>query len=217
MLRILLIILGCTAGLFAQQQLNFIACPIVRDTKTVPCYLAEYNGETYYLGAQGDSHAPQLKHEVLVEGNVAPGPRVCGGVPLRPVSISVIKEVNAACNTLLPAEPGIEAPVSSTEPKAQGLMIQYSFDDDKIDATGERVVTEAAAEAKRSGAKSVTVTGHQAVVTLSDGKTLTEKPGLALKRAEQVATLLRGLGVSNVKVEAKAVPSDRHVTIAVSE
>src|ERR1700760_3914831 len=77
---------------------NFVACPIVRDTKTVPCFLAENEGELYYLGIQqditSDFHPPQLKHEVLVEGTVVPGPRVCGGIPLKPVSVSVVKEVN---------------------------------------------------------------------------------------------------------------------------
>src|SRR5262245_37638299 len=95
-------------ALASAQQKNFLACPIVQDTKTVPCFLAEYEGETYYLGIQQDItaafHPPQLKHEVLVEGTVKPGPRVCGGIPLEPLSISVIKEVNLACNTLLPAD-----------------------------------------------------------------------------------------------------------------
>ncbi len=52
------------------------ACPIVRDTRTVPCFLAEYDGETYFLGIQqditADFHPPQLKHEVLVEGRSRP-------------------------------------------------------------------------------------------------------------------------------------------------
>ena len=26
---------------------NFVACPIVRDTASVPCWLAEYDGELY--------------------------------------------------------------------------------------------------------------------------------------------------------------------------
>src|SRR5277367_4217676 len=84
------------------QQMNFVACPIVRDTKTVPCFLAEYNGELYFLGVQQDItsefHPPQLKHEVLVEGRVADGPRVCGGIPLKPLSISVLKEITLACD-----------------------------------------------------------------------------------------------------------------------
>ena len=99
----------CVAAIAAAQQRNFVACPSVRDTKTVPCFLAEYEGELYYLGIQQDIasefHPPQLKHEVLVEGRIVEGPRVCGGIPLRPLSISVIKEVNLACNILLPAEP----------------------------------------------------------------------------------------------------------------
>ena len=32
------------------QQRSFVSCPIVRDTKTVPCFLAEDDGEVYYLG-----------------------------------------------------------------------------------------------------------------------------------------------------------------------
>src|SRR3954466_4338243 len=95
---LILLLTGATA--FSQQR-SFVSCPIVRDTKTVPCYLAESDGELYFLGIQqdltSDFHAPQLKHEVLVEGTVAPGPRVCGGIPLQPVSISVLKEVNLAC------------------------------------------------------------------------------------------------------------------------
>lgn len=31
-------------------NLSFIICPIVRDPKTVPCWLAEYKGVVYYLG-----------------------------------------------------------------------------------------------------------------------------------------------------------------------
>ena len=94
--------------------MNFVACPVVRDTKTVPCFLAEYQGETYFLGIQQDITAefypPQLLHEVLVEGTVVAGPRVCGGIPLKPLHVSVLPELNRACNTILPAEPGIDAP-----------------------------------------------------------------------------------------------------------
>ena len=74
----------------------------------------------YYLGIQqditSDFHPPQLKHEVLGRRPRRPGPRVCGGIPLKPVSISVVKEVNLACNTLLPAEPGIDAPAAPRGP-----------------------------------------------------------------------------------------------------
>ena len=97
--RGLLLVLLFAAQLNA-QNLSFVTCPIVRDTKTVPCWLAEYKGETYYLGNQGgvaqDFYPPQLNHEVLVEGVVAQGLRVCGGIPLRPVKTSVFLEINRA-------------------------------------------------------------------------------------------------------------------------
>jgi outer membrane protein OmpA-like peptidoglycan-associated protein len=229
------------------QQRSFVSCPIVRDTSTVPCFLAEDNGEVYYLGIQqditSDFHPPQLKHEVLVEGTVAPGPRVCGGIPLQPVSISVVREINLACNTLLPAEPGIDAPPASRgagpsshplelvrtprQPLTgrQEFTVLYSFNDDYLEFAANRVVTEAASYARQSGAMNVKVAGYRATSLLSNGQRLIEKAGLAEKRAQNVATLLRGLGVAAVTVDWKseaepgdgrADPSRRRVSIVVT-
>lgn len=107
---------------------NFIACPILQDTETVPCWVADFAGERYFLGIQTDSGGwspPWLGHKVLIEGRIAPGPRVCGGIPLTsqypasslaagtadgvplpnsPVA-SVMRELDPSCNTLLPANP----------------------------------------------------------------------------------------------------------------
>ena len=92
----------------AQQQRNFVSCPIVRDTASVPCWLAEYDGELYFLTLQTDVSAPVtppwLGHRVLVEGTVSTEPRICGGIVLEPVVLSVMPELDASCNTLLPAE-----------------------------------------------------------------------------------------------------------------
>jgi outer membrane protein OmpA-like peptidoglycan-associated protein len=234
------------AAAFGQQR-NFVSCPIVRDTQTVPCFLAEYDGELYYLGIQQDItaefHPPQLKHEVLVEGRVAEGPRVCGGIPLKPVSISVLKEVNLACNTLLPSEPGIDAPAAlrgpgpSSHPLQLGsaprepltgrheFTVLYAFDDDYLDFAGGRVVNEAAAYAKRIGASTVKIAGYRATTVLSNGNRLIEKAGLAERRAQKIATVLGGMGVSGVAVESKSEPepgdgqadaSRRRVTILVT-
>jgi len=219
------------AAAFGQQR-NFVSCPIVRDTKTVPCFLAEYEGETYYLGIQQDItsefHPPQLKHEVLVEGTIAQGPRVCGGIPLRPVSISVLKEVNLACNTLLPSEPGIEAPPAPRGPGPSSRLskggseagsaprealtgrheftVLYAFNDDYLEFAANQVVTEAAAYAQRIGTSNVKVSGYRATTLLSNGERLIEKSGLAEKRAQNIATLLRGLGISNIVIESKSEP-----------
>jgi hypothetical protein len=229
------------------QQRNFVACPVVRDTKTVPCFLAEYEGELYYLGIQQDItaefHPPQLKHEVLVEGRIAEGPRVCGGIPLQPLSISVIKELNLSCNTLLPAEPGIDAPPAprGAGPASRPLELEraprqpltgpqeftvlYAFDDDYLDYRGSEVVSGAIEYAKRIVASNVKVTGYRAATILSNGQRLVEKAGLAEKRAQNIATILRGTGVRAVAVGWQAEPelgdglmdpSRRRVTILVT-
>jgi len=228
------------------QERSFIACPIVRDTKTVPCFLAEYDGELYYLGIQQDItaafHPPQLKHEVLVEGRAGDGPRVCGGIPLAPLSISVFKEVNPACNTLLPAEPGIDAPLAArgagpashalalAPPAAEALAgrqeftVLYAFNDDFVDFAAIAAVRRAAGYAVKIGASGVKVTGYRATTLLSNGERLVEKSGLAEKRAQDIATLLRGSGATGVSADWKqeAEPGDgktdasrRRVTIAV--
>ena len=229
------------------QQRNFVACPIVRDTETVPCFLAEYDGELYFLGIQQDItsefHPPQLKHEVLVEGRIAEGPRVCGGIPLKPLSISVLKEINLACNTLLPAEPGIEAPLAPRgagpasrhsqlagaprEPLAgpHEFTVLYAFNDDYLDYAANQVVGESAAYARMIGASNIKVAGYRAATVLSNGERLVEKTGLAEKRAQNIATVLRGLGVARVTVEWKdepeaadgrTDPSRRRVAVLVS-
>lgn len=118
-----------SADAMAQESLTFKACPIYRDTNTVPCWLAEHEGELYFLGIQTDASgwsAPWLGHELLVEGEVANQPRICGGIPLtssgspfdrrlsgssegfdlpNPPVTSVMRELNPACNQMLPMLP----------------------------------------------------------------------------------------------------------------
>ena len=92
----------------AGDRLSFVSCPIVRDTSTVPCWLAEYEGELYFLTLQTDVSAPVnppwLGHKVLVEGVVSDEPGICGGRVLKPVALSVMPELDGSCNTMLPAE-----------------------------------------------------------------------------------------------------------------
>jgi len=218
-------------AVFAQQR-SFVACPIVRDTKTVPCFLAEYEGETYYLTIQQDIQAeiypPQLLHEVLVEATVAPGPRVCGGIPLKPVKLSVLPELNQSCNTILPAEPGIDAPPTrrpagpSTKqapvvagaafaPRApqrppdvlsseREFRITYDFDSAFLFSRDTRVVSQAATLAAR--ARTIEITAHRGASPLSNGRVMTEKEEIAAQRAERVVDILKGLGTdpSTIKV-----------------
>ena len=74
----------------------------------MPCWISEYDGDTYYLTIQSDVSAavqpPMLGHQVLVEGVVSDAPSICGGIVLDPVRLSVMPERDASCNTMLPAD-----------------------------------------------------------------------------------------------------------------
>jgi len=217
------------------QHLNFVACPVVRDTKTVPCFLAEYQGETYFLGIQqditADFYPPQLLHEALIEGTVAPGPRVCGGIPLKPLHVSVMAELNRACNSILPAEPGIDAPAAkrpagpstrqapvstaAVPPKKpeppyleREFVIQYDFDSNFLFARNTRQLTDIAEYARVSTAQKIEVTGYRGSTLLSNGQVLIEKSEVARLRAERVAGVLKGLGAPASEVRWISEPAE---------
>lgn len=205
------------------ERRNFVACPIVRDTASVLCWLAEHDGELYFLTLQTDVSAPVtppwLGHRVLVEGTIAQGrERVCGGIVLEPVVLSVLPELDAACNTpVLPAEdrynltfepprpPGPSAgrlafagaaPPRPAEPPRE-FSLRYDFDGLVVFRhSGDLTAIFDAATARN--ARRVTITGYRGSVLLSDGTTLTEQESLARRRAEQVAALLRGAGLTDV-------------------
>ena len=231
------------------ERRNFVACPIVRDTASVPCWLSEYDGELYFLTLQTDVSAPVtppwLGHRVLVEGTVAQGrPRICGGIVLEPVVLSVLPELDAACNTaVLPAEdrynltfepprpPGPSAgrlafagppPSTAAEPPRE-FTLRYDFDGLIVFRhAGELTAILDAARVHR--ARRLTITGYRGNVLLSNGTMLTEHASLARRRAEQIAALLRGAGLTDVEYEvtwhdeAGAADGDgdaalRHVTV----
>lgn len=219
----------------ADGRLNFVSCPIVRDTSTVPCWLAEYNGELYFLTIQSDVSAPVtppwLGHRVLVEGTVTKDERICGGVVLSPVRLSVLPERDASCNTMLPAEakydltfepprpPGpsrgrlaFAGPAAPAAPGAPGataapraprapaaasgdreVVIQYDFDG--LVGFSHAGILSQALEAGRQ-AKTVEIVGYRGGVLLSNGQTMLEDETIGKRRAEQVAMLLRGAGLT---------------------
>jgi hypothetical protein len=219
--------LGAALPLAAQQapveRRNFVACPMVRDTASVPCWLADYEGETYFLTLQTDVSAPVtppwLGHRVLVEGTVAHDkPRICGGIVLEPVVLSVLPELDGSCNTVLPAEerynltfepprpPGPSAgrlafaaaspPPAPSEPPRE-FALRYDFDGLVVfrHAADLTAIFDAARARKSRG---IAITGYRGSVLLSNGTTLAEALAMARRRAEQLATLLRGAGLTDI-------------------
>jgi hypothetical protein len=214
------------------ERRSFVACPIVRDTSTVPCWLAEHEGELYFLTLQTDVSAPvnppQLGHQVLVEGVVSDEPRVCGGVVLKPVVLSVLPELDSSCSTILPAEErynltfepprppgpsrgrlafGDPAPPAKPRPAEASagprtFSLQYDFDG-LIAFRHAQSLQQIFEYASGTGATHVAVTAYRASVLLSNGKTMTEREDIARRRAEQVASLLKDAGLTRPAYEVR--------------
>jgi len=230
---ILLTVLSSGASQSSAQQSsssparrNFVACPIVRDTKTQPCWLAEYEGELYYLGQQGgvadDFYPPQLGHLALVEGAVGQG-RVCGGIPLQPVKVSVLRELTPACRAMLPAEDGIEAPPPIPAPRGPApswvkvdgpgdVTLYFDFDNDFFSLHVTVALTDLAKHVAQLEESRVEVTGFRAATRLTNGQVMTERDGMGSIRARKVADTLAGLGVParviTVNAPSQAQPAD---------
>jgi hypothetical protein len=221
--------LACGAALAAppEHRRNFVACPIVRDTASVPCWLAEHGGELYFLTLQTDVSSPVtppwLGHRVLVEGTVAADrPRICGGIVLEPVVLSVLPELDASCNTMLPAEerynltfepprpPGPSAGRLAFAPAAsaslvpeQTFTLRYDFDGLVVFRhAGE--LTAILDSARARGTRRIAITGYRGAVLLSDGSVLVEHADIAARRAAQVAELLQGAGLTTVEYRVRA-------------
>jgi hypothetical protein len=206
----------------AQQPMNFVSCPIVRDTASVPCWLAEHEGELYFLTLQTDVSAPVtppwLGHRVLVEGTVSAEPNICGGKVLKPVRLSVLDR-DAACSTMLPAEerynltfepprpPGpsrgrlafdnatdaARAPASTRATRE--FVVSYSFDG-LVGFNHAGLLTEVLEFARAVNAREIEIVGYRGAVRLSDGRTMVEESTIGKKRAEEVARLLQGANLN---------------------
>jgi len=203
---------------------NFVSCPIVRDTASVPCWLAEYEGQLYFLTIQSDVTSPVtppwLGHRVLVEGTVSAEPNICGGIVLKPVHLSVMPEPDASCNTMLPAEaqynltfepprpPGPSkgrlafdnAPPAPSRPAAlpstKEFVVPYDFDA-MVGFNHARVLTEVLEFARAVNAKDVEIVGYRGAVRLSNGELMSEEADMGKRRAEQLAMLLQGANLKS--------------------
>jgi outer membrane protein OmpA-like peptidoglycan-associated protein len=205
--------------------LAFVACPEFRDLQVDAvlansCWVTTYKGEKISLrGAIGP--APQLGHAVLVEAVDAGGTdSSCGGRVLAQTRISVLPEINSACQTVLapegvtlpPATPS-QVPMANLDPpqpyKSSSFALFFGHQSWNIDTLGGEMhvpVEIAANLAMRGNAKAVVVTGHAASTILSDGTVSPETPQLAQQRAERVAKALRILGVPAAIIQASGTP-----------
>ena len=215
------------------ERRNFVSCPIVRDTASVPCWLAEHDGETYFLTLQTDVSSPVtppwLGHRVLVEGTVARDkPRICGGIVLEPVVLSVLPELDGSCNTVLPAEerynltfepprppgpskgrlafaqdPATPRPTpAAIAPGPRTFALQYDFDG-LIGFRHGGQLGQILDFAQKTKATRVEITGYRAASLLSNDTLFTERDDIGQRRAEQVAALLKDAGLSTLSYDVR--------------
>jgi hypothetical protein len=210
----------------AGTRLSFVSCPIVRDTKSVPCWLAEYEGQLYFLTLQTDVSAPVnppwLGHQVLVEGVISDEPNICGGRVLKPVSLSVMQELDGGCNTILPAEDrynltfepprppgpsrgrlafGDPTPPAGAKPTAAVaapvFTLQYEYDG--MVAFRHAQTLQQILDAARAGSgRELRITGYRSASRLSIGSVMREREEIGRERAEQIRALLQGAGLEGV-------------------
>ena len=236
----LAVLLACGPALAqgVDQQVNFVSCPLLRDT-TPNCWIARSGGETYFIGAQrgaNDSYLPQMKHQVLVEGVVTDQPRVCGGIVLRPLRVSVLPELDLTCDgPVLPADgltpptlpargnaaPAapvsdvlgpvgtfMRAPVPQPPFTDREFRIDFDFGTDILTDQMQRRVIEILTYGATARAKAYVIHGYPAATLLSNGQVLQEPAVLGEQRAKKMAELFANLGAprDRLRVEWASMP-----------
>jgi len=205
------------------ERISFVSCPVVRDTRTVPCWTSDYQGDTYYLTIQSDVSAqvqpPLLGHKVLVEGIVTDRPSICGGIVLEDVHLTAMPELDANCNTILPADeritidfhprppgpsagrlafqrdPSTQPPEPPPPTGPQTFDLYFDFDKGiSFRHPGNLVgILDVAEKLKPSRME---VTGVRGAHLLSDGTVLQESETTGERRAKEVTALLHDAGIN---------------------
>jgi hypothetical protein len=216
------------------RSLAIVACPIIQDTPSVPCWIVEHDGETYYLGIQSDVSAPfnppSLGHKVLVEGEVkATGERICGGRVIEPVTVSVMPELSPECSELRVVRPGVELPFEPPRPpgpsmgrlafsppppaplpqppfSAKAFVVPYEFEG-MVNFKTPQALVPVLEYARAIGATRIEIAGYRGATRLSDGRVLVEREGIASARAEEIAQMLRGAGLDRAEYAVSASES----------
>jgi outer membrane protein OmpA-like peptidoglycan-associated protein len=235
-----------SAPVLAGKHVSFVTCPIYRDATTRQCWLAEYQGDVFYIGRYKFAVPPQLLHKVLVEGEVSAEPRSCGGVVIQPLHISVLPEIDRSCDTVLndngdrPTESGLgDLPpqvldlIGEPLPTPPGpysdttFVVWFSFGSTFVGQDSQQTVEKAAKYAIASKAKRVEIFGFAARSKLDDGSMMVEDAALADKRASEVSIALAGIGVNRsiIKISPHMLiqsadgihdAENRHVLITIS-
>ena len=240
-MAILLALASQFCGLaLAGTRVAFVGCPVMRDMPLParPCWLAQDGDKLYFVGMQGDTfppaafYAPQLKHRVLVEAEEGEGEKVCGGLPLTHVKLSVLPELDVSCDTVLPSAgfaPGPEIRPSPPFRKGTGLAndpsyprqkyqmpppaqppfdvktfrLDFGFDDDFVHLPESFIIQSAAAYFEQSHAGKLAIDVHRDRVELTNGTILEEGADVAQRRLDRMLNLFTTWGIPPSRIETR--------------
>lgn len=208
------------AGFAQVQAVEFVACPVYRDTdagRKSGCWLASDPATGTRYDVTDASNKPVVGRMILVEGEMAGTRDICGGVALNPVRVAVLDE--ACPEVLIPAEGfpskpstlpaeflqplGVPRKIPQAPFSPQTWQIGFTFNDDRLMYQSvETTLEKAMLYAVASKARSVRVTGYADVRGFAvSGRRLVEPKALAKARAEMVKLALVRLGVPEKSIE----------------
>jgi outer membrane protein OmpA-like peptidoglycan-associated protein len=206
---------GSAVAQSAPPELQFVSCPIYRDTdagKKSGCWLTDdhENGQRYDISQAPTK--PDRRHAILVEGREQGGSILaCGSKPLLPVRVSVLWDVPCTADQL-PAE-GFTGrkyalPVRNTRPTYEkqsvgqldhprDFVIPFEYNSTFVTyQLADYYIQKLVNFALASHAKAITIVGYaDTKPTMISGIRIAEPKTLAADRAALIKQWLVGLGV----------------------
>lgn len=201
---------------------RFLACPVYRDTdagRKSGCWLGTDGATGRRYDVSDAPFKPWVGRMMLVEGEIAATPDICGGTPLAQVRVAVLDE--RCPEAVIPAEgypskPSVvpaNAMAPLSVPRAppappyarRQYQVEFTFGDDRLMYQHVEVTIEKAAlYAKASGATVDVLGAADTVGFTASGRRMREPAALAAARAAAVREALVRLGVPTARIRVHA-------------
>jgi outer membrane protein OmpA-like peptidoglycan-associated protein len=213
------LLLLASVPVLAGETVRFVACPVYRDTdagRKSGCWLGTEGDTGRRYDVSDAPFKPSVGRMMLVEGEAAATPDICGGTPLAPVRVAVL---DTPCpEVVIPAEgypskPSVVpldtmmAPLSVPRvppppPYSRQLyQVEFTFGDDRLMYQHvENIIEKAALYARASQGRVELVGNADADGFKASGTSMKEAPALAQARAAMVREALLRLGVPAARI-----------------
>jgi outer membrane protein OmpA-like peptidoglycan-associated protein len=222
---LLCVLLLSSVPALAGEAVRFLSCPVYRDTdagRKSGCWIGTDGATGRRYDVSDAPFKPSVGRMMLVEGEVAATPDICGGVPLTHVRVAVLDE--PCPEVVIPAEgypskPSV-VPSSAMAPLSvprvpppppysrQEYQIEFTFGEDRLMYQHVEVTIEKAALYAKASKGRVDIQGFADSDGFeASGRRLREPPELASARAAMVREALVRMGVRAARI---AVRTNRH-------